>query len=67
MVVLHFFRSEYYNVDKMQAGLVFLELPVASSFPPSGPNYIMSFGSGLLYLPLPAFERDSCDSIVPLR
>lgn len=44
-------------MDKMQAGPVFLELPAASSFPPSGPNYIMSFGSGLLYPPLPAFEK----------
>lgn len=67
MVALHFCRSEYYNVGKLQAGLVLLELPVASSFPPSGPNYIVSFGSGLLYPPLQAFERDSCDFIVPLR
>lgn len=53
------------KMGKLSAGLVQMELLLASLSAPSGPSYTMTFGSGLLYPSLPSFERDSCVSLSP--
>lgn len=44
------------KMGKLSAGLVQMELLLASLSAPSGPSYNMTFGSGLLYPSLPSLK-----------